>query len=258
MGIIAKPLGYMLYWIYNLVGNYGLSLIVLTVLVKCFLYPLYRKQIKSTAGMSEIAEKSKEIQDRYAQDKEKQSEAMAELYAKENFNPMSGCLPMLIQMPIIMGLFALLRNPMQYLPESTLSTMVFAVHEPFLWIDDLSQPDKWILPILTGISTYFAFSMNDAMMASSAGAGADSMKSMNVIMKYFFPISLLWFSRSYPAGLAIYWAGGQFLQIFFNIHIRKLRKELNEQKVHRDLVKRAEKELVKKKRARVAKVKGNQ
>lgn len=251
MGIFAKPLGYLLYLIYNIVGNYGISLIILTVLVKCCLYPLYKKQIKSTANMSDMAEKQKEIQERYANDKAKQNEAMQKLYAEEGFNPMSGCLPMLIQFPIIMGLFTLLRNPMTYMPAGT--SMIFAVHEPFLWIPDLAQPDLWILPILAGVSTYFSFSMNSAMMATS-GPNA----SMNLIMKYFFPVSILWLARSYPAGLAIYWAGGQLLQIFFNWRINVMRKKLNAEKERKELVKRAEKELAKKKRARLAKVKGQQ
>ncbi|MDD5823266.1 MAG: YidC/Oxa1 family membrane protein insertase [Firmicutes bacterium] len=250
MGIFARPLGLLLYWIYKLVGNYGLSLIILTVLVKCALYPLYKKQIKSTANMSEIAEKQKVIQEKYANDKQKQNEAMAALYEKEGFNPMSGCLPMLIQFPIIMGLFALLRNPMVYMPSG--STMMLAVHESFLWIPDLGQPDLWILPILAGVSTYFAFSMNAAMTAT-AGPNA----SMNMIMKYFFPLSILWLARSYPAGLAIYWAGGQILQIFFNWRINILRKKMNEEKEHRELVSRAEKELAKKYRNRAARVKGH-
>ena len=116
MGIIAKPIGFFLTLIYKLVGNYGISLIILTFIVKLALYPLYAKQIKSTANMSEMSEKSQEIQRRYANDREKMNEEMQKLYAETGFNPMSGCLPMLIQFPIIMGLFALLRNPMKYMP----------------------------------------------------------------------------------------------------------------------------------------------
>ena len=74
MGIIAKPIGYLLMLIYKLVGNYGIALIILTVIVKCVLYPLYAKQIKSTANMSEISEKAQEIQRRYANNREKQNE----------------------------------------------------------------------------------------------------------------------------------------------------------------------------------------
>ena len=249
MGIIAKPIGYLLALIYKLVGNYGISLIILTVIVKLVLYPLYAKQIKSTANMSDMSEKAKEIQNRYANDKEKMNEEMQKLYAETGFNPMSGCLPMLIQFPIIMGLFALLRNPMKYMPDDP--SLMFANHESFLWIKDLAQPDLWILPIAAGLATFFAFSMNSAMNMQQPGANPGQQKAMNAIMKYFFPLSILWLARSYPAGLAIYWAGGQFMQIFFNIRINKIKDQMNAEKEQKKLVERAEKELARKKRARM-------
>ena len=248
MGIIAKPIGYLLALIYKLVGNYGISLIILTVIVKLVLYPLYAKQIKSTANMSEMSEKSQEIQRRYANDREKMNEEMQKLYAETGFNPMSGCLPMLIQFPIIMGLFALLRNPMKYMTDPV---MMFANHESFLWIKDLAQPDLIILPIAAGLATFFAFSMNSAMTMQQPGANPGQQKAMNAIMKYFFPLSILWLARSYPAGLAIYWAGGQFMQIFFNLRINKIRDEMKAESERKKLQERAEKELARKKRARM-------
>ena len=249
MGFIAKPIGYLLALIYKLVGNYGISLIILTVIVKLILYPLYAKQIKSTANMSDMSEKAKEIQRRYANDKEKQNEEMQKLYAEAGFNPMSGCLPMLIQFPIIMGLFALLRNPMKYMPADP--ALMFANHESFLWIKDLAQPDLWILPIAAGLATFFAFSMNSAMTMQQPGQNAGQQKAMNAIMKYFFPLSITWLARSYPAGLAIYWAGGQFMQIFFNLRINKIKDQMNAEKEKKKLAERAEKELARKKRARM-------
>ena len=249
MGIIAKPIGYLLMWIYKLVGNYGISLIILTFIVKLVLYPLYAKQIKSSADMAEMSEKTQEIQRRYANDREKMNEEMQKVYAEVGFNPMSGCLPMLIQFPIIMGLFALLRNPMKYMPSDP--ALMFANHESFLWIKDLAQPDLWILPIAAGLATFFAFSMNSAMNMTQPGANPGQQKAMNAIMKYFFPLSILWLARSYPAGLAIYWAGGQFMQIFFNIRINKIKDQMNAEKEKKKLVERAEKELARKKRARM-------
>lgn len=249
MTIFAKPIGYLLMGIYKLVGNYGLSLIILTFIVKLVLYPFYEKQMKSSANMAEMSQKSQEIQRKYANDREKMNEEIQKLYAESGFNPMSGCLPMIVQFPVIMGLFALLRNPMKYMPEGNM--MMFANHESFLWIKDLAQPDMWILPIAAGVSTFFAFSMNSAMTMQQPGASAGQNKAMNAIMKYFFPLSILWLARSYPAGLAIYWAGGQFLQIFFNLRMNKIRKKMQEEQDHKKLVERAEKELARKKRARM-------
>lgn len=152
---------------------------------------------------------------------------------------------MLIQMPIIMGLFALLRNPMNYMTDET---MLFAIHEPFLWIKDLAQPDLWILPIAAALATYFSFSMTQNLTGQDM---AGQTKSMNMVMKYFFPVSILVLARAYPAGLAIYWAGGQFIQIFLNMHMNKVRTEMRIEKELREERKQEEKDLVKKKRARM-------
>lgn len=247
MGIIAVPLGYLLTFIYKLVGNYGISLIILTVLVKLLLYPLYFKQIKSTASMSSIQPKIKAIQEKYKNDKEKMNEEMAKITKDENFNPMGGCLPMLIQLPIIWGLFTLLRNPIKYIADEN---MIFAVHQSFLWIKDLGQPDLWILPIAAAVSTYISFAMTQQLTGQNEIMGGQG-KSMNMMMKYFFPLSILWLARAYPAGLAIYWAGGQFIQIFFNIRMNKFRAKLKEEQELEDKRRRAEKQLEKMKKARM-------
>lgn len=247
MGIIAVPLGYLLTFIYKLVGNYGISLIILTVLVKLILYPLYFKQIKSTASMSSIQPKIKAIQEKYKNDKEKMNEEMAKITKDENFNPMGGCLPMLIQLPIIWGLFTLLRNPIKYIADEN---MIFAVHQSFLWIKDLGQPDLWILPIAAAVSTYISFAMTQQLTGQNEIMGGQG-KSMNMMMKYFFPLSILWLARAYPAGLAIYWAGGQFIQIFFNIRMNKFRAKLKEEQELEDKRRRAEKQLEKMKKARM-------
>ena len=140
MGLLAKPLGWLLTLLYDLVGNYGICLIIVTLIVKLALYPVYKKQIFSTAGMMDIQPKMQELQRKYANDKETLNQKMAELYKEEGFNPMGGCLPMIVQMFVIMGLFGLLRNPMLYIADES---MYFAIHEKFLWIQDLSQPDLW-------------------------------------------------------------------------------------------------------------------
>ena len=247
MGIIAVPLGYLLTFIYKLVGNYGISLIILTVLVKLILYPLYFKQIKSTASMSSLQPKMKAIQEKYKNDKEKMNEEMAKLSKNENFNPMGGCLPTLIQIPILWGLFTLLRNPIRYIADEN---MIFAVHQSFLWIKDLGQPDLWILPIAAAVSTYISFAMTQQLTGQNEMMGGQG-KSMNMIMKYFFPLSILWLARAYPAGLAIYWAGGQFIQIFLNIRMNKFRAKLKEEQELEEKRRRAEKQLEKMKKARM-------
>lgn len=224
MGILAKPLAWLLTLLYGFVGNYGITVVILTVIVKFALYPFYKKQIMSTAGMADMQPKLQEIQRKYANDKETMNAKMTELYQEEGFNPAGGCLPMIVQMIIIMGLFTLLRNPMAYIEAD--SNMYFAIHENFLWIKDLSQPDNWILPIMAGAATFFSFWLNMQMNPQSKGAPGSN--AMNRMMQYFFPIMIVWLARTYPSGLAIYWFISQFIQIFFNLRFNQLRKALRD------------------------------
>ena len=237
LGIIAKPMGLLLDLLYGFIGNYGLSIIIFTVFVKLCLYPLYIKQTKSTAMMSEMQPKIKAIQNKYANDQEMMNIKMQELYKEEKFNPMGGCLPMLIQMPIIMGLFALLRNPMRYI---TKDSMIFAFHEPFLWIKDLSQPDPCILPIIAGVATFIAFTMN-RMLQDTGSDAANQSAAMMKMMQYIFPVMILWMARSFPAGLALYWAVSQIIQIGFNIHLQTMRNKIKREQKERQIRERLEK-----------------
>ena len=221
LGIIAVPLGWLLSFIYSLVNNYGITLIIFTVLVKGCLYPLYASQIKSTAAMTDIQPKMQALQKKYAHDQETLNIKLMELYKEEKFNPMGGCLPMLIQMPILFGLFALLRNPMAYI---SADTMLLAIHESFLWIMDLSQPDLWILPIAAGIATFISFSQTQAQNAGTAAN--NQMAPMMKMMKIIFPVMIFLMGRSFPAGLAMYWFVGTLVQICFNFRLNKLRKKM--------------------------------
>lgn len=218
--LLAQPFGYLLSFFYNITGHYWAAIIILSVIIRVAMYPLFKKQILSTAGMANVQGKVKDIQQKYANDRETMNEKMQELYQEEGFNPTAGCLPMIIQMIVISGLFILLRYPLRYISDES---MVFAVHESFLWIKDMSQPDLWILPILSGIATFLSFSMQNSMNAGAQAGGL----STNM-MKYVFPLMIVWLARSYPAGLAVYWFISQFTQIFFNLRFNKLRKEIQE------------------------------
>lgn len=220
MGFLASPMSFLLTWIYDFIGSYGLALLVFTVLIKLVTYPLYAKQIKSTAKMTKMQPKIREIQQKYAKDKVMMNEKIAELYKQEGGSMYGGCLPMLVQMLVIMGLFTLLRNPMNYIESDD---MLFAIHESFLWIPDLAQPDKWILPIIAGIATFLASYFSQA---TQTGPNADQMQLMTKIMKYFFPVMILLMARSYPAGLALYWSVNQIIQIFYNIRFAKMKKKM--------------------------------
>lgn len=224
MGILANPLGYLLSGLYDLIGNYGLSLIILTIIVKLVLYPFYAKQIKSMMKLTTLQPKMNEIQQKYGRDKALMNQKMAEFYKEEGVSMYGGCLPMLIQMIVVMGLFTLLRNPMNYINSDK---MLLAIHESFLWINDLAQPDKWILPIIAGVATFVAYAFSQTSQMNSPNA--QQMKGMTTMMKYFFPVMILLLARSYPAGLAVYWSGSQVIQIFYNIRFAKLKKKMAEE-----------------------------
>jgi len=233
-GILAQPLGWILTWLYDLIGNYGIAIVVLTIVVKLFLYPFYKKQIMSTTGMSDMQPKMQAIQRKYANDKETMNQKVAELYKEEGVNPMAGCLPMIVQMIIIMGLFTLLRYPLNYVATES---MYIAVHESFFWIPDLAQPDPWILPILSGVATFISFYMS-SMNGGMPGQTGNSSAAMMNVMKYGFPIMIIWLAKTYAAGLATYWFISQFIQIFYNIRFNQLRKKAAEEKKNKNMKKK--------------------
>ena len=230
-GFIAKPMGYLLAGIYSVVGNYGITLIIFTVIVRLCLFPLYANQIKNQMKMADVQPKMKALQTKYANNREELNKKMMELYKEENFNPMKGCLPMVIQMPILFGLFMLLRNPTLYLPANSIDSMIFAVHESFLWIGSLAQADLWILPILAGITTYISFSLTQSQSTIPGdNAQANQMASMMKMMKYFFPVMIVYMGRSFPAGLALYWFIGNICTIVQFRILKSWRKKLEKMK----------------------------
>lgn len=216
MNALAQPLGALLKMIYDLLGNYGLSIVVFTIVVKLLMVPLTIKQTKSMKQMQEIQPKLKEIQEKYKNDKEKLNIKTMELYKEHKVSPFGGCLPLLIQFPIIIGLFAALRNPGLYVfgsPEA-----YEQINVSFLWIRNLNEVDPWILPILAGVATYL----------SSVTMSANKADQSQKMMTYFFPVMIFAMSKGiffpgggFPAGVVIYWAISSFFQAAQQIVITK-------------------------------------
>lgn len=222
VGFMAGPLSILLTFLYGFIQNYGITIMVFTLIIKLALYPLHAKQVKSSVRMSDLQPKLNELKKRYGNDKQTLNMKTMELYKAEKFNPASGCLPALIQMPIIFGLFALLRNPMRHMDGEE---MIIATHESFLWIGSLSQPDPWILPVLAAAATFVSFSQTQAQQGKALEANP-MMGAMMKMMRYFLPIMILVMGRTFPAGLTIYWFFGQAVQILFNLHLNRVRKKL--------------------------------
>lgn len=181
---VAYPLFWLLTKINGLVGNYGVAIILLTLLIRTLFYPLSIKQFRSQAGMRRLQPKLAQLKEKYGEDKQKFMQAQMELWKKENVNPFSGCLPPLLQMPFFIGIFWVLRESVE------------VRHAPFmLWYQDLSAPDAFfILPLLLGGAYYLQQHMTPMMTTDPMQAKV--MKFMPVMFTVFF----LWF----PTGLVLY------------------------------------------------------
>jgi len=189
---IAVPLFYLLDWLYGLVGNWGVAIILLTLVVKAVLYPLSAAGYKSMANMRRVAPAMKKLQERYANDREKLSREMMELYKKEGANPLGGCLPMLLPMPIFIALYWVLFESVE------LRQAPF-----FFWIEDLAVMDPYfILPLLMGASMYWMQSLNPQV-------GDPMQVKMMKMMPIMFTVLFLFF----PAGLVLYWLVNNVLSI---------------------------------------------
>ena len=181
---LAQPLFWLLTLIQEFVINWGLAIIALTIVVKLIFFRLSAASYKSMAKMRTVQPKIQSIRDQYADDKAKQQQAMMELWKKEKINPMGGCLPMLIQMPVFIALYWVLLESVELR------------HAPFiLWIEDLSAMDPYfVLPILMGISMWLMQRLNPAP--------PDPMQAK--IMMYM-PIAFTFLMMWFPAGLVLYW-----------------------------------------------------
>lgn len=220
MSFIAEFFGMVLKNIYGLIGNYGLAIIVFTIIVKALLTPLTVKQTKSTFAMSEINPKIKEIQEKYKNKPEKQNEEITKLYKESGFNPLAGCLPMLIQMPILFALFYVFRDPMKYGVFVDNATFLSA-NGNFLWIKSLIKPD-YVLAVLSGISAYF---MQISMTPK------DQMQGAMKTMMYMMPaLSLIW-GFTFPAALTLYWTvSNVFAVLQYCVITKPLKAKLEEEK----------------------------
>jgi YidC/Oxa1 family membrane protein insertase len=167
--------------------NYGLAIILLTIVIKLVLYPLTQKQMKSMLAMQQLQPKIKEIQDKWKnKDPKKAQEQVMQLYKENNVNPAAGCLPLLIQMPILIALYRSLWN-FQYVNEA---------HASFIWVQNLSGRDPYyILPLLAGVTTY--------LQSKLTTTSSDPTQKM---MLYTMPVFIAYISATVPAGLALYWA----------------------------------------------------
>ncbi len=182
---IAKPMFLLLQFIQGYVGNWGWTIVILTVLIKLVLFPLSYKGMVSMQKLKDLAPKMKEIQAKYKDDKQKQSMHMMELYKKHGANPMGGCLPLILQIPVFFAIYRVLLNAIE-----------LKGAEWIFWIQDLAEMDPYfVLPILMGATMYLQQKITPNTMQD------EMQKKIFQFLPVIFTFFFLWF----PAGLTLYW-----------------------------------------------------
>ena len=197
--IVAKPLSVFLHWIYSFIGNWALSIVVLTLIIKLAFYKLSEKSFRSMAGMKKLAPRLQKIKETYKDDKQKIGKKTMELYKTEKINPAAGCLPILVQIPVFISVYWVLIE------------MVELRQTPFLYLPDLSMKDPYfILPLIMGASMWFQQRLNPP---PADPIQAKIMMMLPVVFTVFF----LWF----PSGLVLYWVTNNILSITQQVYINK-------------------------------------
>lgn len=215
---LYQPIFNLLIWLYNVIpgADLGFAIIALTVIIKMALWPLTHSSLKAQKRMQDLQPKLDEIKVKYKDDKEGMSKAMMELYSSEKVNPLGSCLPLLIQLPIIIALFRVLRDGM-ITTESLTTTLYPFIENPgtvnhiFLGIQDLAEKSL-VLAVIAGVFQFIQTKMLMAKKPPKQVAGKDGAKdetmmaAMNKSMLYFMPVVTVVIGASFPAGLTLYWA----------------------------------------------------
>jgi YidC/Oxa1 family membrane protein insertase len=203
-GFVSIPFLYALHFFHRFTGSYGMDIILLTVLIKLLLAPLTHKSFVSMKQMQKLQPQMEKLKERYGNDKEKLNKEIMELYRRNGVNPLGGCLPMVLQFPVFIGLY------------NALSTPIELRHAPFLWIKDLSRPDWESLPIAIA-GWQFGIPVLTILMGASMfiqqwmtpSAGDPNQRKIMMLMPLIFTFMFV----SFPAGLTVYWLVNNILTI---------------------------------------------
>jgi len=207
---LSKPFFKILHWIHDHIGNWGWAIIIFTILVKLVLFPLSYKGMMSMQKLKDLAPKMKELREKYKGDPAKLNMKMMEMYKKQGANPMGGCLPMILQIPVFFALYRVLLNAVELQGAPWI-----------LWIQDLSKMDPYyVLPILMGISMWLQQKVTPSNIT-------DPMQEK--IFKWF-PVIMTVFFVTFPAGLVLYWLTNNILTIAQQYYINHMYEKYKQQK----------------------------
>ena len=202
--VIAKPLLYSLKYFNPYVGNYGIAIIIITIILKAFFFPLTHKSYKSMKGMQKIQPEMTKLREKYKDDKDAMNKAVMELYREHKVNPMGGCLPMVVQIPVFFALY---------------KSLMFSIelrHAPFyLWVTDLADKDPYyVTPVIMGITMFVQQKMTPS-----------NMEPLQQKMMLALPVVFTFMFLSFPSGLVLYWLVNNVLTIGQQMYINKLVKD---------------------------------
>ncbi|MFH2105600.1 MAG: YidC/Oxa1 family membrane protein insertase [Parcubacteria group bacterium] len=210
--ILFQPLLNLMIWFYNLVGDLGIAIIIVTVIVRLLLFPLSIKATKSQKALQELQPQMSKIRKEHKDNKEDQTKALMEFYKENKINPMSSCLPMLVQLPIIFAMYRVFRVGIN---EESLDKLYTFVSRPeifdhfFINLVDMSKPNI-ILAVMAGAFQFFQSRMmmpkNQPKKKPGEGVMSDMSSMMTKQMTYFLPVMTVFIAMSLPSGLALYWA----------------------------------------------------
>ena len=207
MANVSMFFGYILKFFYNISNDYALSIVLFTILTRLILLPLTFSQMRSMTAMKMIQPEVDKINKKYKNDKQKQGMMLQQLYKENNVNPAAGCLPLLIQLPIIMAMYRVVQDPVKFVFAGD-SSLYAAADRGFFWIKSLTDKDiiniggvnlPFILPILSAGFTYLQMKM---------------------------PLMMLWWGLMFPAGLVLYWVTGTIVQVIQQYFIGKYEEKI--------------------------------
>jgi len=208
---LAKLMEFVLRFFYQLTGNYGISIILLTVVIRLALYPVIHKQNLSARAMQELQPEIKKLQEKYGKDPQRLNQEIMKLYRERGVNPLGGCLPLLIQLPFLFVLYRVL------------VTYDYG-QAGFLWLPSLSRPDPYyILPLAMGATTFWQ------QKISTPPSGGEAAQQ-NLLLMVVMPVFLVFISWGLPSGVLLYWFVSNLFYIFqqymLEIQLRRTKSSL--------------------------------
>ncbi len=213
--ILFQPLLNLLVFLYNTIPGHdlGIAIIALTVIIKIILYPLARQSIKAQKSMQELQPKVEAVKQQYKNDKEQQAKAMMQLYKDNKVNPLSSCLPLLIQLPFLIAVYQVFRTGLQTIGPGQIYSFIYnpgQLNLISLGILDLANPNV-ILAVITGAAQFWQTKMlmtkqpPKEVQKTPGAKDEDMMAIMNKQMLYFMPLMTVFIGVSLPSGLILYW-----------------------------------------------------